>query len=80
MGKKVVFDPEACKGCELCIPVCPKDIITIAEEINQQGYHPATVSDENQEVCISCAFCAWICPDLAIEVYRPEGKSRKKAG
>lgn len=65
---KVVFDTERCKGCELCIAVCPKGIVKLAEHINAQGYRPAEVQD--QDSCIGCAFCARMCPDTVIEVHK----------
>ncbi len=63
---KVKFDIERCKGCKLCIDVCPRKIIIISEKINSKGYHSVGVSD--MEKCTGCAFCATICPDCAIEV------------
>jgi len=72
LDKRVVFDENRCKGCELCVPVCPVDIIFIADRINKLGYHPATVTE--QDKCISCMMCAKICPDLVIEVFKPEKK------
>jgi len=71
--KRVVFDAERCKGCELCTSVCPVGIIKMAEQINGHGYHPAEVVE--QEKCISCGLCAQICPDVVIKVYRPEKKT-----
>lgn len=68
--KRVVFDEERCKGCELCTTVCPKNIVKMADRINSHGYHPAEVTV--QEECISCGLCAMICPDVVIRVYRPE--------
>jgi len=68
--KKVVFAEERCKGCGLCIDVCPKNIIKLADRINSHGYHPAEVED--QEACISCGMCAMMCPDVVIEVYKEE--------
>ena len=65
---KVVIDKERCKGCGLCIGVCPKKIITISEGFNSKGYHFAKVS--HQWACIGCLSCAIICPDVAIEVYK----------
>lgn len=65
---KVFFDSERCKGCELCITVCPKGIVNLAEVLNSQGYHSAEVLE--QDKCIGCAFCARICPDTVIEVYK----------
>jgi NAD-dependent dihydropyrimidine dehydrogenase PreA subunit len=25
----IEIDPELCKGCKLCIPICPKEVIAI---------------------------------------------------
>ncbi len=65
----VNFEEETCKGCGLCIPVCPKDLIVLAERLNARGYHPAELVDPDLE-CTGCALCAVICPDVAITVYR----------
>lgn len=66
---KVVINEDRCKGCELCISQCPKQIISLAKDkLNKKGFHPAQVIE--QEKCIGCAFCATTCPDVAIEVYR----------
>lgn len=63
---KVTFTEDRCKGCELCVLVCPTKIIFMADRINRKGYHPATVTE--MEKCIGCAMCARICPDAVIEV------------
>lgn len=64
---KVTFNEERCKGCKLCVSVCPKNIVLIDEEkLNLKGFHPAGVNE--MEKCIGCAFCAIICPDCVIEV------------
>ena len=64
---KVTFIEEKCKGCGLCVSVCPKQIIFMDKDrLNVKGFHPATVTD--MEKCIGCAFCATICPDCVIEV------------
>ena len=63
---KVTFNEGLCKGCGLCVSACPKHIVALKEELNQKGYHPATVTD--QDACIGCAFCATMCPDCVITV------------
>jgi 2-oxoglutarate ferredoxin oxidoreductase subunit delta len=65
---KIIIDQERCKGCELCIPVCPKHIIITSENFNKKGYYPA--EQINPEDCTGCAFCALTCPDVAIEVFK----------
>ena len=65
----VTFRQDWCKGCGLCVEVCPKKIIFLYESItNRKGYHPATVKDMDQ--CIGCANCARMCPDSIITVER----------
>ena len=64
---KITIDAERCKGCELCISVCPKKVLGLAERINSQGYHFVETKSEG---CIGCAFCARIWPDVVIEVYK----------
>ncbi len=70
----ITIDRELCKGCYLCISVCPNQLITVSERLNQKGYYPAEFSesgDQNEDPhCTGCAMCALICPDVAIEVYR----------
>ena len=69
MAGLVTFDRDRCKGCELCIAVCPKHIVEIdATATNARGYHPAAVRE--MELCIACASCAKICPDSVIIVER----------
>jgi len=74
MGKameKLTFNEELCKGCGLCIALCPKKILELdASKVNQKGYNPARCVDLG--ACISCAICAKICPDSVITV-RKEG-------
>ncbi len=69
---KIKINRERCKGCYLCISVCPKQLITVSETYNHQGYYPAKSIDDNPEdiKCLGCAMCATMCPDVAIEVYR----------
>ncbi|HXL01624.1 MAG TPA: 4Fe-4S binding protein [Candidatus Atribacteria bacterium] len=65
---KVNINQEFCKGCGLCVNICPKKILTIEDNFNSKGYYPATMIDE--EKCTACGFCAQVCPDVAISVYR----------
>ncbi len=64
---KVTFKTDYCKGCSLCVDVCPKKIIELSKnEINAKGHRPAGITD--QEKCIACAFCAMMCPECIIKV------------
>lgn len=39
----IVVDEDRCKGCEICVSVCPKKVIAMADHFNRQGYRPATM-------------------------------------
>lgn len=63
----VSFNEERCKGCGLCISVCPKDVLALDNsKTNAAGYHPS--STQAPERCIACGNCARICPDGVITV------------
>lgn len=67
----IIIDEFYCKGCELCVSVCPKDILALDEtRLNISGYNPCMVSDMDE--CIACANCAKMCPEAAITVEKCE--------
>jgi len=69
---RISIDREICKACYLCISVCPNEIISVSDRLNQQGYYPAETKKGKNNIkgCVACAMCATICPEIAIEVYR----------
>jgi len=70
VANKIIINELRCKGCALCTVACPQGLITMAGELNKQGYLPAVISAENLERCTGCTLCALVCPDVAIEVFR----------
>jgi 2-oxoglutarate ferredoxin oxidoreductase subunit delta len=65
----IVVDVDRCKGCQLCIVACPKDVIALAErKVNAHGY--PYVEAARPDDCIGCASCGIVCPDGCITVYR----------
>lgn len=64
---------DRCKGCGLCVAICPKHVLTLETSfVNEHGYHPVRLT--NSAACTSCALCARICPDAVFAVYaRPKG-------
>jgi 2-oxoglutarate ferredoxin oxidoreductase subunit delta len=64
-----------CKGCSLCVSVCPKDVLALdMNRLTPKGYHPAYLIKDG---CTGCAICAIICPDAAITVFREGVKSNQ---
>lgn len=70
MSFQLIFDRDRCKGCELCISVCPKGILALSTGTNVKGYRAAECVD--QESCVGCASCAKMCPDSVITVMKDE--------
>jgi 2-oxoglutarate ferredoxin oxidoreductase subunit delta len=65
MAGKIVIDTERCKGCGLCVTICPQKSIVISQESNQNGYFPARARNID---CTGCTQCAIVCPEGIIEV------------
>lgn len=63
----VTIDVETCKGCALCVDVCPPRVLAMtAHEVNRIGYRYPVLS----EGCTGCELCFRMCPDFCFEVYR----------
>ena len=58
--KEHVIKRNWCKGCGICVALCPKKIL----ELDQ--WEKAVVS--RTEDCVCCKLCESWCPDLAIQV------------
>jgi 2-oxoglutarate ferredoxin oxidoreductase subunit delta len=65
MVGKIIIDTERCKGCGLCVAVCPKNCLRIAGGSNSNGFFPAEFEGGD---CTACAMCAIMCPEAIIEV------------
>ena len=66
MAYKYFIDCDRCKGCGLCVSVCPKNVLEISNEVNTKGYFP--IYQARPEDCVSCATCYRMCPDVAIAI------------
>ncbi len=66
MAYNYSIDTDRCKGCGLCVAVCPKKVLEISDKVNTKGYFPAY--QERPEDCIFCTTCCIMCPDVAITI------------
>jgi 2-oxoglutarate ferredoxin oxidoreductase subunit delta len=64
------IDENSCKGCGLCITVCPKKVLEISSKVNEKGYYP--VFQARPEDCIHCTMCCIMCSDVAITITETE--------
>jgi 2-oxoglutarate ferredoxin oxidoreductase subunit delta len=65
----IEIDKDKCKGCVLCVDVCPYGLIRQERLINDQGYQYVLLDDPEGR-CNGCTLCAIVCPDMCIEVYK----------
>jgi len=66
--KKFVIkvDRRLCKGCNLCIEFCPKNVLALSDDLGEKGVPVAEVRDG--EACIGCGNCTIVCPEAAVEL------------
>lgn len=63
--KTAIIVPTRCKGCGICIKVCPVKALSFGEDL---GVFATPVPEINLEKCIACGKCTQFCPDAAIKV------------
>jgi len=68
---QVTIEPAWCKGCAICLDVCPEHCFVLDEQDIAVAAH--------QERCTGCQLCVKLCPDFAIEVGLVE-QIREKEG
>ena len=65
---RVEIEADLCKGCLLCIEVCPPGVLVVSKSLNKMGYQPAEYAGER---CTACGVCFYICPEPgSIRVYK----------
>lgn len=58
---KVVIYDDACKSCDLCIDICPRDVLAYKRPV----LIPVVV---DIDACTGCRLCELLCPDWAVSV------------
>ncbi|MCK4909545.1 MAG: 4Fe-4S binding protein [Planctomycetes bacterium] len=69
MAKKkfqITINKNWCKGCSLCVQICPKKVFRLSEKPGSRGYFFS--EPVKPELCTGCLECELHCPDLAIKV------------
>lgn len=62
----VGFWYEACKGCGICVSMCPKKVWEMGKTLDKWNGQVVTVKDAGD--CIKCMLCEMHCPDFAIKI------------
>ena len=58
---------ESCTGCQICVDVCPEDVLRFDEQI-----HKAVI--KYPEDCVACWACESFCPVRCIEVSKERAR------
>jgi 2-oxoglutarate ferredoxin oxidoreductase subunit delta len=66
----ITVNSEWCKGCHICVEVCPRHVLAVDSDVFVRGFHPVVVA--KPEDCSTCLQCELLCPDLAITVDEAE--------
>lgn len=72
--KSLEIRQDLCKGCELCIKFCKRNVLCLSKNMNTKGYF--SVEAARPADCSGCRDCEVICPDRAIFV----SLERRRAG
>jgi len=65
---RVEIREDRCKGCGLCVGICPSGLLKVSEKLNEMGYHPVEYCGSG---CTGCGLCYTLCPEPGcITVYR----------
>jgi 2-oxoglutarate ferredoxin oxidoreductase subunit delta len=71
-GGAIIFVNEGwCKGCNICVEVCPKQVLGLDGQDK-----PILV---NKDTCNGCLRCELLCPDFALMVIEPQRGGERKA-
>jgi hypothetical protein len=62
----ITVDAVRCKGCNICVSICTKQVFTLSAKRNNYGTTMPEAVKEKE--CIGCKLCEKLCPDAAINV------------
>ncbi len=59
---KLEIIPQWCKGCDICVRMCPEKCLELDEA--------QIVTIPRPDDCTGCRICEWLCPDFAIKLHK----------
>jgi 2-oxoglutarate ferredoxin oxidoreductase subunit delta len=72
---KVIILAEFCKGCRLCLDVCPRNALKLSGTLTETGVE--IIAWDEKAGCSACLMCATICPDAAITIIPDDEDERE---
>lgn len=77
---EIRIDEAFCKGCNLCVEMCPKGVFEETEELGSKGFKLKSVV--SPEKCTSCKLCEFYCPGAisldGVSIHGISGKTSSK--
>ena len=70
---KLHINSTYCKGCLICVEICPKKALKASDKLNAKGYILPMEGEFTK--CTGCKLCEIVCPDFAIGIETDEEKS-----
>ena len=64
--QRVSINANYCKGCLICVEICPRKALAPSEKINSKGFVLPVENGEKE--CNGCRMCELVCPDFAIAI------------
>ncbi|MEM3641065.1 MAG: 4Fe-4S binding protein [Candidatus Bathyarchaeia archaeon] len=69
--KNIIINEELCKGCSICIKLCPMKVLDRSNDLSPKGVYLPVVIQEDK--CTGCRICEEHCPDMAIFIVNNNG-------
>ncbi len=63
-----VIDRMRCKGCSICVSVCPYDALFMSKKKSTNGF----IYPIENGACKACKKCLYACPDFALSIHKVE--------
>lgn len=64
--RRIVIDYHYCKGCLICLNVCPSGVFVLSEQAGQSGVLSPEASRPDK--CVLCRMCERLCPEMCLSV------------
>lgn len=77
-AKDIHVNETYCKGCGICVDICPRQAIEMSDELSSRGVFAPRIRD--LEACIACRLCELHCPDFAIAIEKRGETVETRAG
>jgi len=61
---RILVDEELCKGCGICIGLCPIKVLEKSNTLSSRGVYLPLPNKKDK--CTGCRICEYYCPDMAI--------------